>query len=234
MIIRSVVVLPAPLGPMTPYSAPAGTTRSRSWTAVVDPNVFRMPFKRSAASMSASLTPRANAARLTTRAIQPTLKIVSLLPFVQWAEASSLGTAIRSSPWAFAVIESVHLLALAVIGGAVLIVDLRLLGWGLQRQAVAGVARDAQPWFVGSLIVMLGTGFLLFMSEPTKCYYSTPFAVKMICLVLSILFAFTIRRKVTNADESRVNPIWLKLVALVSLGLWFGVGAGGRWIGFSG
>ena len=36
------------------------------------------------------------------------------------------------------------------------------------------------------------------------------------------------------AGEGRVRPLWLKLVALVSLALWFGVAAGGRWIGFSG
>ena len=159
---------------------------------------------------------------------------MDLLPFIQWCEASAIGTAIRSSPWAFAVIESVHLLALSVIGGAVLLVDLRLLGFSLRDQKVSDIARQAFPWFVGSLIVMLVTGFGLFMSEPTKCYYSTPFAVKMTCLALSIVFAFTVRWKVTMADEGRVAPIVYKLVALVSLVLWFGVGAGGRWIGFSG
>jgi hypothetical protein len=158
----------------------------------------------------------------------------SLLPFFQWCEASALGEAIRTSTWAFAVIESCHLLALAVIGGAVLIVDLRLLGLGLKDQRVADVARDAYPWMVGSLIVMLVTGVGLFLSEATKCYYSTPFWVKMTSLLLAMVFAFTVRRRVTFADEGRVRPVWNRLVALVSLMLWFGVGAGGRWIGFSG
>jgi hypothetical protein len=158
----------------------------------------------------------------------------SLLPFFQWCEASAIGSAIRTSTWAFAVIESMHLLALAAIGGAVLVVDLRLLGWGLRRQTVADVARDAYPWFVGSLAVMLVTGVALFLSESVKCYYSTPFWWKMSSLALSIIFAFTVRRRVTAADNSQIRPIWLRLVALVSLTLWFGVGAGGRWIGFSG
>ena len=140
----------------------------------------------------------------------------------------------RTSTWAFAVTESVHLLALSVIGGAVLIVDLRMLGWGLRGQRLEDIARGARPWFAGSLVVMLVTGSMLFMSEPTKCYYSTPFAVKITCLALATLFAFTVRSKVVMAGEDRVRPIWLKLVALVSLALWFGVGAGGRWIGFSG
>ena len=157
-----------------------------------------------------------------------------LLAFFQWCESTALGTAIRMSPWAFAVIESVHLLGLAVIGGVVLLVDLRMLGFGLRDQRIAEIARAAFPWLVGSLIVMLLTGFGLFLSEPLKCYDSRPFWVKMISLALALLFTFTVRWKVTMADETRLRPIWFKLVALVSLTLWFGVGAGGRWIGFGG
>jgi hypothetical protein len=159
---------------------------------------------------------------------------MDLLPFAQWVAATPLSQAISNSQWAFAAIESTHLLALSVIGGAVLIVDLRLLGFGIRSQRIAEVARDAQPWLIGSLLVMLVTGVLLATSEPIKCYYSTPFRVKMLCLALGTIFAFTVRRRVTLAGEGRVRPLWLKLVGLVSLSLWFGVGAGGRWIGFSG
>jgi hypothetical protein len=159
---------------------------------------------------------------------------MDLFPWFEALAATRLSQAISTSTWAFAVIESVHLLALSLIGGAVLIVDLRLLGLGLKRQAVAEVARDAQPWLLGSLTVMLVTGVLLFMSEPVKCYFSTPFRIKMLCLLLGTIWAFTVRRKVAVAGEGRVRPIWMKVVALVSLALWFGVGAGGRWIGFSG
>jgi hypothetical protein len=159
---------------------------------------------------------------------------MNLLPFIEWTASSSLSHAISQSTWMFAVIESIHLLALSVIGGAVLIVDLRLLGFGIRSRTTAEVAREAQPWFIGSWTVMIVTGLLLFVSEPQKLYYSTPFSVKMVCLVLATIFALTVRRKVTLAGEGRVRPIWMKLVAVVSLALWFGVGAGGRWIGFSG
>ena len=52
-------------------------------------------------------------------------------------------------------------------------------------------------------------------------------------LFLAIVFTFTVRRRVAMADENRVRPLWSKLVALVSVILWSGVGLGGRWIGFS-
>ena len=158
---------------------------------------------------------------------------MSLFPFFAWCESSALGGAIRSSSWLFPVIEAVHLLGLAVIGGAVLVVDLRLFGFGLRRQPVAQLAQDAQRWLIISLMVMIATGSLLFTSEAIKCYYHPAFWVKMTSLFLAIVFTFTVRRKVAMADETRVGPLWSKLVALVSVTLWAGVGIGGRWIGFS-
>ena len=74
---------------------------------------------------------------------------MSLLTFFEWCEGSAVGHAIRSSQWLFPVIESVHLLGLALMGGAVLVVDMRLFGLGLRRQPVAQLARDAQPWLIG-------------------------------------------------------------------------------------
>ena len=158
---------------------------------------------------------------------------MSLLPFFTWVENSGVGGAIRSSSWLFPFIEAFHLLGLAVIGGAVLVVDLRLFGFGLRRQPVAQLARDTQRWLIGSLMVMIATGSLLFTSEAIKCYYHAAFGFKMTSLFLAIVFTFTVRRKVAMADETRVRPLWSKLVALTSVLLWSGVGIGGRWIGFS-
>jgi hypothetical protein len=154
-----------------------------------------------------------------------------ILEIFQSIENSGVGEAIRDSKWLFPVIEAVHLLGLAVIGGAVLIVDLRLFGYGLRSQPVRQVARGAQPWLIGSLAVMLLTGSLLFSSEATKCYYHDAFWVKMTSLALAILFTFTIRRRVTLSKK--IAPVWSKVVAIVSVALWSGVGIGGRWIGFS-
>ena len=162
------------------------------------------------------------------------LSMLNLLPFIEWVAASPLSKAISTSPWAFAVIESIHLLALSVIGGAVLIVDLKLLGYGIRTQTLEEVARDAQKWFLGSWTVMIATGLLLFWSEPQKLYYSTPFFWKITCLLAGTLFAISVRRQVTLRGDGRTPPAVMKLVGLVSLLLWFGVGAGGRWIGFSG
>jgi hypothetical protein len=156
---------------------------------------------------------------------------VNLLPFFQWCEASGVGTAIRSSQWLFPVIEAFHLLAFASIGGAILLVDLRLLGVAMRREPPGELSRDAQPWLLGGLAVMVITGTLLFLSESVKCYYSNPFWVKMTALFFAVIFTFTVRRKVASAGEAAFRG---KLVALISIVLWSTVAWGGRWIGFSG
>ena len=51
MIIRMHVVLPAPFGPITPYSAPRGTVRLMPSTAFVAPNDFLTSRKTSAWSI---------------------------------------------------------------------------------------------------------------------------------------------------------------------------------------
>ena len=157
---------------------------------------------------------------------------MSLLPFFEWCENAELIVAMRSSLWLFPVIESLHLMGLALIGGALLVVDLRLLGLGLRRQPVAALARDAERWMVGSLCVMLPTGLLLFMSSAVKCYYLPVFWLKMAALFLALVFTFSIRRRVVMAVETGVNPVWPKLVGGASISLWSTVAIAGRFVGF--
>ena len=154
---------------------------------------------------------------------------MELLPLFQWFEATAIGTVVRESLWMFPVIQCVHLLALAMLGGALLVVDLRLLGLGLSAQPVAELARKVHPWLVGSLAAMIATGIPMFLSEALKCYYSPPFWYKMGLLAVAAIFAFTVRRRVL-ADGSRSARS--RLTAVVSLTLWFGVGFSGRWIAF--
>ena len=157
-----------------------------------------------------------------------------LYEFAQWSEATGLGKMIRNSQYAFPIVEFFHLAALAVIGGAVLVVDMRLLGLGLKKTSVAQLARDAQPWVTGSLVVMLASGIALYSSEATKCYQSPAFWIKMIALLLAMIFTYTIRRRTAAADEQGISPFASRSVAVLSIALWFTVAWGGRWIGFGG
>ena len=154
----------------------------------------------------------------------------SLLPFFEWCEASWIGNGIRTSLWLFPVIEATHLLGLCLLGGAVLIVDLRMLGAG-PRQPIGDIARSARPWLLTAIVIMLTTGTALFLSESIKCYYNTSFWVKITTLPLALLFTLTQHARV--AMRSVEATVLTRAVGLTSIALWFIVAAAGRWIGFS-
>ena len=159
---------------------------------------------------------------------------MDLLPYFEWVEGTSLGHAIRQSLWLFPVIEAVHLLGLSVLGGAVLIVDLRMLGVGLRNQAIPQIVRDARPWFTGALLVMLVTGWALFASEAIKCYYNFSFWVKITTLPFAIVFAYAVRDRIALRAGATHATALTRAAGLLSIAMWFTVAAAGRWIGFSG
>ena len=158
---------------------------------------------------------------------------MSLLEICQWIQFSPPLVAMRSSNWLFPVIASIHLMGFAVIGGAVLVGDLRLLGFGLSRQPAALVSRDTERWLIAGLMLMAPTGILQFMCFATKYYYLKFFWVKLASLFLVLVFTFSVRRKIAAmTDEARIRRGGSRLAALVSLSLWTIVAVGGRWIGF--
>ncbi|MGD9905891.1 MAG: DUF6644 family protein [Vicinamibacterales bacterium] len=156
---------------------------------------------------------------------------MDLLPLFEWFETTGPGLVVRESVWLFPVIEALHLLGLCLLGGALLVVDLRLLGLGLAETPVATLARHARPWLVAAVTLMTVTGVLLFLSESVKCYYNTSFWVKITTFPVALAFTFALRQRVVGAAAaSRAAE---RLTALTSLTLWFVVAAAGRWIGFS-
>lgn len=152
--------------------------------------------------------------------------------FFRWCESTPVGRAVAESVWAFPILEAVHLLGLCMLGGALLVVDLRLLGAGLTGQPVARLARHARRWLITALVIMVATGIPLFLSEAIKAYYNTSFWVKMITLPVALVFTFAVRERVARG-EGLEPGVRGKVVGAVSLALWFTVAAAGRWIGFS-
>lgn len=155
-----------------------------------------------------------------------------LLPFFEWAEATGLGTFIRNSIWLFPVIEAVHLLGLCLLGGAVLIVDLRLLGAGLTNQRIADLAGYARPFLIAAIVILLSTGVLLFFSEAVKLYYNPSWWVKITALPIALLMTFLVRDRLAR-DQKLETSLRSRVLGITSIVLWFTVAAAGRWIGFS-
>lgn len=155
-----------------------------------------------------------------------------LLPLFEWLEDTAIGTAVAHSIWAFPVIEAVHLLGLCLLGGSILVVDLRMLGFGLRRPRISDLAGYARPFLIGAIVVLVATGIPLFLSEAVKCYYNTSFWVKMTTLPVALVFTFTVRERAVR-DETLETSLRSRAIGMTSISLWFVVAAAGRWIGFS-
>jgi hypothetical protein len=155
-----------------------------------------------------------------------------LMSFCQWADYSFFGDGVRNSAWLFPFVEIFHLLALGVLGGTFLVLNMRLLGFLFRDKPVSQLAKEVRPAMYISLTVILVSGFFLFSSESVKMYGSQAFRVKMVSLVIAILYSFTIYRKVTNSDEKSMSVVWPKFAAVISIVLWGLVGLSGRAIGY--
>jgi hypothetical protein len=131
------------------------------------------------------------------------------------------------SAGAFPVLECLHIAGFALSIGITALVDFRLLGFGLQKQTPAQIARAFEWWMLAGLIVAVFSGLLIFSTDADMYYLNWSFLIKMACLVLAIAFNYTIHRR---AISPGLSPTAARLVACVSLALWVSVIFGGIFI----
>ena len=153
-----------------------------------------------------------------------------LLEIIYLLEDSYIGEYVRSSLWLFPVIQSFHLIGLGILGGAVVIGDLRLMGILMRTESTRYVIRVTRSWFDFGLFTLVITGIPLFLSEAVKCYYSRAFWIKISCLLLGTLFIYFIRNPIVLSKDEN---FMIKVLGFVSFSLWVVTAASGRWIGFS-
>ena len=145
-----------------------------------------------------------------------------------------MSQAYRESLYLFALTQSLHLVAVTTFIGAILIGDLRLLGWGPVAQSRAGIARSAQSVLLWAGLAVLVTGIPQFTTHALTYQRSPIFVFKMCLLAAALAFTATLRQRVAAADEGRL-PSWVpRAVGAVSLALWMGVTISGRLITFFG
>lgn len=159
---------------------------------------------------------------------------MSLQPFLEWCEGLAISQAYRESLYLFAVTQSLHLVAVTAFIGAILIVDLRMLGWGAASQPRVRMARSAQRILLWAGLAVLLTGIPQFTTNAASYSRSPVFVYKMCLLAATLVFTATLRRRVAVAEEGRLPPWVTKAVGAVSLALWMSVTITGRLITYYG
>ena len=157
-----------------------------------------------------------------------------MLPFFEWMGGTRLSAFFLESIWPTPIVQNIHLVAIAVFAGSVLVVDLRMLGRGLRETPLADLARAVEPWLIGSFVVLVLTGIPQMASTALKQYYSPFFWWKMQAVLIGVIWTIAVRRRIAMRPEAELGPVWPKVVALVSIALWTSVTIGARLIGLMG
>jgi hypothetical protein len=102
--------------------------------------------------------------------------VQSITALLEWVQASSWAVFIHRRAWAFTTVEVVHVFAIAMVIGTIMIVDLRLLGLASTKRPVAELSRRVLPFTWAAFVVAVIAGSLLFISRATEYFasYSTP------------------------------------------------------------
>jgi hypothetical protein len=154
-----------------------------------------------------------------------------------WLEQSPLGVAIAESDWLFPTIETVHVIAIALVVGSIVALDLRLLGLSWKKRAVTEVAADVLPLTWICFVIAVIAGALMFVSAARKYAYDLPFQLKMVLLVLAginmaIFHIFTYAR-VQAWNHQAITPRGARIAAALSLLFWISILGCGRLVGFT-
>lgn len=160
---------------------------------------------------------------------------MTILAICQWLEDTRLGSLVRETNWGYATPQTLHLLGMALFGGAVVMDDLRLLG-RLRRPAFSDLLNQLLPLKWWGFIVMTLSGLALFISDATRLYNNPAFLAKIVLLLLVALNAWIFRSRVypalTQGDPAAAPPSGARLAASLSLLLWIAIISASRIIGF--
>ena len=132
---------------------------------------------------------------------------MNLFPIFQWAENTAVGEWIRGGTWPFPLIETFHILALAVFMGSLFLIDLRLMGLRMGGITAARLNRELNTYINWGILIILVSGGLLFCSEGGKLFDNAAFSPKMVIMAAAIVFHYTVHRKALNtAPVHRASP----------------------------
>ena len=156
---------------------------------------------------------------------------------LQGLEASRLASTIRDSLLLFPLLESTHVIGLALVFGTIAVIDLRLLGAASSERPFRLMASDILRWTWAAFAVTALTGSLMFITNASVYYHNFYFRSKMLLLVLAGVnmasFELSLGRSVHRWDKAPSAPPMGRAVAVLSLAIWISVIFAGRLIGFT-
>lgn len=145
-----------------------------------------------------------------------------------------LAAEIGATAW-FPLMESLHVLSMAILLGAIVMVDLRVLGLAALRYPVQVMVRELVPWAAWAFLAANVTGLAMFITRASAHAQNPAFQIKMGSLLLAglnvALFHFRALPSMLRDTQGGATPPLARITAGLSLLLWCAVILAGRWVG---
>lgn len=157
--------------------------------------------------------------------------------FCAWLAATPLSVMLGTTRWIVPAVQTIHILAIAVVLSSVLMVELRVLELAGRSQTMMQTARRFLPWLSAGLVVLAATGALLIVSEPQRSLVNIAFWTKMGLLALAIGATLGFQRTRWGRTALQESPLPASAAtragAVLILLLWCAIAVAGRWIAYA-
>lgn len=152
-----------------------------------------------------------------------------------WLETTGLAVAMRQWLWLYPIVEILHIVGLAVLVGAAVLFDFRLLGVS-RTLSVTALAGHLLPWARASLLFIVPSGLMMFTAHATEMAANPALRLKLVLLaaagVNALVFERWTFRSVSAWNREAAAPAAARLAAILSLVLWAGVISCGRLLAY--
>jgi hypothetical protein len=157
--------------------------------------------------------------------------------FAEWLSTTALSVFLQNhNAWAIPTIQSVHIVGIGVVLGSAFMIYLRILGWAGMDQTLRQTVTRFAPWLTGALWLMLATGILMVIGEPVRELVTFSFWLKMslvaVATLIAVWFQRSLRHHEQRWEETLVNRISVKGLAILTFLIWVCIIVLGRLIAY--
>jgi hypothetical protein len=156
--------------------------------------------------------------------------------FCDWLSATSISVAFQSTSWFVPLVQTVHIISIAILLISVYVISFRLIGLTRGTLPLATVAAKSTPWVWATLGVLLVSGILLTITEPARELLNWVFRIKMLLVLLlagiSMLVQSRLRRNPEYWTQSPRRRLAARAVGVLSVVIGACIVTAGRWIAY--
>ncbi|MEI9891867.1 MAG: DUF6644 family protein [Caulobacteraceae bacterium] len=134
----------------------------------------------------------------------------AIVDFCTWLSGTALSVSIQTISWIIPLVQSVHIMAITVVMGSVLMIDMKLLGVVGRGTPVTGMVHRFAPWIWTALVVLLATGSILTIAEPARELTNLMFRIKMALILVvgavTVVFQTAVQRQAGGLGRHPLQP----------------------------